>query len=179
MEPAQAEVDMKDEKAIAATAAAAATGSAAAEEESTPEGNPAADTKPPAAAGEQGSSETGATAGGATLGNDLPKGQEGSNDAAGLWMYLDGVNPAQHGPLTESAMLKLLRIGTAHKDMMAWSQGMSGWKPLGQVSKPCGLPRCCLFSCVLFYPQAHRCGCAVWCIECVSPTDTRCLSGAR
>ena len=47
MEPAQAEVDMKDEKAIAATAAAAATGSAAAEEESTPEGNPAADTKPP------------------------------------------------------------------------------------------------------------------------------------
>ncbi|CAN0486479.1 unnamed protein product, partial [Hapterophycus canaliculatus] len=52
---------------------------------------------------------------------------------AGLWVYLDGVNPTQHGPLTERVMLKLLRIGTAHKDMMAWSQGMSEWKQLGKV----------------------------------------------
>ncbi|CAM9457457.1 unnamed protein product [Scytosiphon promiscuus] len=50
-----------------------------------------------------------------------------------MWVYLDGVNPAQHGPLTESVMLKLLRIGTAHKDMMAWTQGMSEWKQLGQI----------------------------------------------
>ncbi|CAN0408461.1 unnamed protein product [Pylaiella littoralis] len=48
-------------------------------------------------------------------------------------MYLDGVNPIQHGPLTESMMLKLLRIGTAHKEMMAWSEGMSEWQPLGEI----------------------------------------------
>lgn len=50
------------------------------------------------------------------------------------WMYLDGINPIQHGPVVESVMLKLLRSGTAHKDMMAWSQGMKEWQPLGQVS---------------------------------------------
>lgn len=50
------------------------------------------------------------------------------------WMYLDGINPIQHGPVAESVMLKLLRSGTAHKDMMAWSQGMEEWQPLGQVS---------------------------------------------
>lgn len=126
MQPSQAEVAEKDEKATTA-----ATGSAAAEE-STREAAPA-DAKP-TADGEQGSSETGAKEGGATSSDAAAKGQESGGDGAGLWMYLDGVNPAQHGPLTESVMLKLLRIGTAHKDMMAWSQGMSEWKPLGQVS---------------------------------------------
>lgn len=51
-----------------------------------------------------------------------------------LWMYLDGVNPTQHGPFSEGVVLRLLRTGTAHKDMMAWSQGMEEWQPLGQVS---------------------------------------------
>ena len=55
------------------------------------------------------------------------------------WMYLDGINPIQHGPVAEGVMLKLLRAGTAHKDMMAWSQGMKEWQPLGQVREdaPC------------------------------------------
>ncbi|CBJ28191.1 conserved unknown protein [Ectocarpus siliculosus] len=64
---------------------------------------------------------------------DEAKGDDEGGDAAGMWMYLDGANPTQHGPLTESLMLKLLRIGTAHKDMMAWSQGMSEWQPLAQI----------------------------------------------
>lgn len=139
MEPARAEVEVTDEKATTA-----ATGSASAEEE-----GDVAETKP-ASGGEKGLSETGAGAGGATSSSDVVKGQESSSDAAGLWMYLDGVNPTQHGPLAESVMLKLLRIGTAHKDMMAWSQGMSEWKPLGQVSLVVSLI-VVYFPCVLFY----------------------------
>lgn len=50
-----------------------------------------------------------------------------------LWMYLDGVNPTQHGPFPQLIMLKLLRTGSAHKDMMAWSEGMADWRPIGQV----------------------------------------------
>eukprot|EP00752_Nemacystus_decipiens_P005959 g5381.t1 len=125
MEPAKPEVVAKEEKATTA-----ATGSAGAEESSR-EAAPA-DAKP-TADGEQGSSETGAKEGNATSSNDAAKGKESGDVGAGLWMYLDGVNPTQHGPLTEGVMLKLLRIGTAHKDMMAWSQGMSEWKPLGQI----------------------------------------------
>lgn len=127
MESAQAEVESKDE-----TPTIAATGSVRAEQ--SPRASAHADAKPAAADGEKGSSETRAKEGGETSGSDAAKGQESGSDAAGLWMYLDGVNPTQHGPLTESVMLKLLRNGTAHKDMMAWSQGMSEWKPLGQVS---------------------------------------------
>ena len=56
------------------------------------------------------------------------------------WMYLDGINPIQHGPVAEGVMLKLLRAGTAHKDMMAWSQGMKEWQPLGQVREREGAP---------------------------------------
>lgn len=56
-----------------------------------------------------------------------------TSDGNRLWMYMDGVSPAQHGPYSEAVMLKLLRTGTAHKDMMAWSQGMGEWQPLGQV----------------------------------------------
>lgn len=127
MEPAQAEVEVKDEKATTAPTG----GSAPAE--STRAAAAPADAKP-GADGEQGSSEIGGKDGGAASGNDAVKGQESVADAAGLWMYLDGVSPTQHGPLTESVMLKLLRVGTANKDMMAWSQGMSEWKPLGKVS---------------------------------------------
>lgn len=147
MEPAQAEAEAKDEKATPA-----ATGSASAEE-SAQRGAPAADGQPAVADGEQGPSDTEAKEGGAEPGNDAAKGQESGSDAAGLWMYLDGVNPTQHGPLTERAMLKLLRIGTAHKDMMAWSQGMSAWQPLGQVSLVASLVLflfrvCCFFKCI-------------------------------
>ena len=129
MEPAQAEVATKDEKATTA-----ATGSAVAEESTTSEAVAAPADAKPAADGEQGSSEAGAKEGGAASSDAAAKGQESGGDGAGLWMFLDGVNPTQQGPLTESVMLKLLRVGTAHKDMMAWSQGMSDWKPLGQVS---------------------------------------------
>lgn len=129
MEPAQAEVATKDEKATTA-----ATGSAVAEESTTSEAVAAPADAKPAADGEQGSSEAGAKEGGAASSDAAAKGQESGGDGAGLWMFLDGVNPTQQGPLTESVMLKLLRVGTAHKDMMAWSQGMSEWKPLGQVS---------------------------------------------
>lgn len=55
-------------------------------------------------------------------------------EGAKQWMYLDGTNPTQHGPYSESTVLKLLRNGSAHKDMMAWSQGMAEWQPLGQAS---------------------------------------------
>ena len=55
------------------------------------------------------------------------------SDGNRFWVYLDGVSPAQHGPYSESVMLKLLRRGTANKDMMAWSQGMGEWQELGQV----------------------------------------------
>lgn len=50
-----------------------------------------------------------------------------------LWMYLDGINPTQHGPFAQTIMLRLLRTGSAHKDMMAWSEGMAEWKAIGQV----------------------------------------------
>lgn len=93
----------------------------------------AVDAQRASSAGEKGASEAGGS-GDANSGDGTEKGVESTIDAAGLWMYLDGVNPTQHGPLTESVLLKLLRVGTAHKDMMAWSQGMSEWKPLGQVS---------------------------------------------
>lgn len=49
------------------------------------------------------------------------------------WMYLDGVDPTQRGPFAERVMLKLLRAGTAHKEMLAWSQGMAEWQKLGEV----------------------------------------------
>lgn len=54
-------------------------------------------------------------------------------DAEKLWVYLDGVNPTQHGPFAQTIMLRLLRTGSAHKDMMAWSEGMAEWKAIGQV----------------------------------------------
>lgn len=63
-------------------------------------------------------------------------GESASVDDTGegkLWMYLDGVNTAQHGPFPQAIMLKLIRKGSAHKDMMAWSEGMKDWAPLGQV----------------------------------------------
>lgn len=60
--------------------------------------------------------------------------QGGRMESALSWMYLDGINPTQHGPVAESTMLKLLRCGAAHKDMMAWSRGMEEWQPIGQVS---------------------------------------------
>lgn len=56
-------------------------------------------------------------------------------DEGQQWMYLDGVTPNQHGPFSQPIMLKLLRTGTAHKDMMGWSQGMPDWQPLGQVQR--------------------------------------------
>lgn len=74
-------------------------------------------------------------------GGDGTAGQEekveaGSTAGGGdkLWMYLDGFNPTQHGPFPQSIMLKLLRTGSAHKDMMAWAEGMAEWQALGQVS---------------------------------------------
>lgn len=154
MEHTQAKADEKSEKPTATTTAAAtATSSAgthaAPKSPSTlaPEAAAAAaDTQqrpstPPS--GKKGSStEAAAAAGSEEVEIAAPSdgaekaGESGdaNNAAAGQWMYLDGVNPTQHGPLAESAMLKLLRIGTAHKEMMAWSQGMSEWQPLGQVS---------------------------------------------
>lgn len=150
MDPSQEEIGVKDEKA-----ATAATGSASAEG-SIGEDAPA-DAKPASSGGEKGPSEPGSTSDGGLSSNDAAKGQENSSDAAGLWMYADGVNPTQHGPLAESAVLKLLRIGTAHKDMMAWSQGMSEWKPLGQVSLMLSLAVVDFrASCLLLAVQAHQ-----------------------
>lgn len=56
-----------------------------------------------------------------------------TSDENRMWMYMDGVSPTQHGPFSEAIMLQLLRTGTAHKDMLAWSQGMGEWQTLGQV----------------------------------------------
>lgn len=119
MEQAQGEVEDKSK----ATTAAGTSASPSTEQAATAG---AADTK-------QSSSAGGREEENRSPSRDGAKGKEGAGDAAGMWMYLDGANPTQHGPLTESLMLKLLRIGTAHKDMMAWSQGMSEWQPLGQV----------------------------------------------
>ncbi|CAM9706513.1 unnamed protein product [Ectocarpus sp. 4 AP-2014] len=115
MEQAQGEVKDRGKAAIAGTASP-----------STQQAATAADAQQSASAGgreEENKSPN----------KDEAKGEDEAGDAAGMWMYLDGANPTQHGPLTESLMLKLLRIGTAHKDMMAWSQGMSEWQPLGQI----------------------------------------------
>lgn len=81
----------------------------------------------------QGGGSSGGGSGGATAEEESAATSEVVG-AESLWMYLDGVNPTQHGPVTQAAMLKLLKTGSAHKDMMAWSQGMADWRPLGQVS---------------------------------------------
>lgn len=156
MEHSQATAEEKGEKATAAasttssaaatstTAATSAGADAAAKPPSTqapaPAPAPAGDTQTRPSTSPSGKKESSAAPGSeeveAVVSSDVAAkaGESGdANPAAGLWMYLDGVNPTQHGPLTESAMLKLLRIGTAHKEMMAWSQGMSEWQPLGQV----------------------------------------------
>lgn len=134
MEHTQAAVEGKNDEA-AARKAPTETSDAASDGGAKTEAPAVAtiDTQRASSAGEKGASEAGGSSD-AHSGDAAAKGGESTSDAAGLWMYLDGVNPTQHGPLTESVLLKLLRIGTAHKDMMAWSQGMSEWKPLGQVS---------------------------------------------
>lgn len=70
---------------------------------------------------------------------------KGGKDEGKMWMYLDGVNPTQHGPFPQSIMLKLLRTGSAHKDMMAWAEGMANWQALGQVNGVCAYA--CVFFC--------------------------------
>lgn len=84
--------------------------------------------------------------------------EEVTGDGDKLWMYLDGVNPTQHGPFPQSVMLKLLRTGSAHKDMMAWSEGMAEWSSIGQVCLSFTLVtvRCSALWFVVFASQGQK-----------------------
>ncbi|CAM9776110.1 unnamed protein product [Choristocarpus tenellus] len=57
------------------------------------------------------------------------------------WMYLDGVNSIQRGPVHESAMIKLIMTGMVGRETQAWSAGMSEWESLEKV-KALALHRC-------------------------------------
>lgn len=54
------------------------------------------------------------------------------------WYY--GLNGVQQGPVDQAALDELLARGTVTADTLVWTEGMSEWKPLGQIRASSATP---------------------------------------
>ena len=48
------------------------------------------------------------------------------------WHY--SKNGQQHGPVSETDLITMVQTGSVAPTDLAWSKGMDGWKPVGEIA---------------------------------------------
>ncbi|MCB9831338.1 MAG: DUF4339 domain-containing protein [Planctomycetes bacterium] len=61
----------------------------------------------------------------------IARGRQGELTSAPSWFYEDRGNTA--GPVSKAAILGLLATGNLRHESLVWTEGMSDWRPLGEL----------------------------------------------